>query len=150
MTDKDFEVFYQQEDPKDAPSTSHCLLRPAQVSSSQEGTNIPEGMGFEEKTPDLLALLTVHAGGSSPIVMVVPQPPTPALMRASSVDATNKKRKRAQDGKGTEGPEEGEVTQSSHQPLTKEAQTKKGQQKKNTPSRTSREAKGNQPPKPSV
>ena len=69
--DKDFEVFYQQEDPKDAPSTSYHHLRPAQVSADQEATNIPGSMEFEEKTSDLLALLTAHAGGSSPIMAVV-------------------------------------------------------------------------------
>ena len=71
VMDKDFEVFYQQEDPKDAPSTSYHHLRPAQVSADQEATNIPESMEFEEKTSDLLALLTTHAGGSSPIMAVV-------------------------------------------------------------------------------
>ena len=77
VMDKDFEVFYQQEDPKDAPSTSYHHLRPAQVSADQEATNIPESMEFEEKTSDLLALLTTHAGGSSPIMAVVTWPPTP-------------------------------------------------------------------------
>lgn len=44
VTDKDFEIFYQQEDPKDAPRTLHHPLRLAKVSSSQEGVNIPKGM----------------------------------------------------------------------------------------------------------
>lgn len=35
-------------------------------------------MIIEEKTPDLLALLTAHDGGNAPTVPVVPQPPTPA------------------------------------------------------------------------
>ena len=49
VTDIDFKVFYRI----DAPSTSqaHTL----------------EDMGFEKKTLDLLALLTAHAGDSSPI-----------------------------------------------------------------------------------
>ena len=72
VTDKDFEVFYQQEDPEDAPSTSHRPLRLAQVSTSQEEVNIPEGMVFKEKTQDLLALLIAHAGGASPAIPVVP------------------------------------------------------------------------------
>lgn len=62
----------QKEDPEDAPSTSYRCLHPAQVSTNQEATNIPEGMGFEEKTPPLLALLTAHTEGSSLAVAVVP------------------------------------------------------------------------------
>ena len=42
----------------------------------------------------------------------------------------DKKRKRGQRGKGTEGVEEGEVTESSHQLPAKEAWTGKRQQKK--------------------
>ena len=61
VIDKDFEVFYQQEDPEDLPSTSQRRLLPAQVSASQREANIPKGMVFEEKTLDLLALLTAHA-----------------------------------------------------------------------------------------
>ena len=64
-------------------------------------------MGFEEKTPDFLALLTAHAGGSSPAVVVVPQPPTPAATQTSLADAGDKKRKRAQGSKEPEGTEEG-------------------------------------------
>ena len=48
-------------------------------------------MGFEEKMLDLLALLTAYAGGSSPVVEVVPRPPTPGPTRTSFVDATDKK-----------------------------------------------------------
>ena len=72
VTDKDFEVFYQQENPEDALSTFHHTLCLAQVSINQERTNIPKGMGFEEKTPDLPALLTAYVGGFSPVVAVVP------------------------------------------------------------------------------
>ena len=53
VTDKDFEVFYCS----NAPSTSQ-----AQTSTA---------MGFEEKTPNLLALLTAHTGRSSPTVAMV-------------------------------------------------------------------------------
>ena len=94
MIDKDFEVFYQQEDPEDAFSTLHCPLRPTQVSISKERVNILEGMVFEERTPDLLALLTAHAGGASLAISVVPRPLTPTLTRASSSDAAEKKRKK--------------------------------------------------------
>ena len=72
MTDKDFEVFYQQEDFEDLLSTSHRHLLPAQVSTNQEEANIPKGMVLEEKTPDLLALLSTHVGGASSAVPVVP------------------------------------------------------------------------------
>jgi len=104
-------------------------------------------MGFEEKTPNLLALFTTHAGGSSPAVAMVTWPPTPAATYTSLVDVGDKKRKRAQEGKSNEGNEEGEITQSSHQPLTKEAQTGKGQSKKSTSTGTSKEARKEQPKK---
>lgn len=109
VIDKDFEVFYQQEDPENALSTSHHRLRPTQVSTNQEATNIPEGMKIEEKIPDLLALLTTHTGGSSLAVAVVTRPPTPAPTRMSSVNTVDKKWKRAQEGKGNKGAEEREV-----------------------------------------
>ena len=105
-------------------------------------------MGFEEKTPDLLALLTAYTGGSTPAVVVVPRPPILALTRASSADAINKKRKRAQGGKDNEGVKEGEVTHSSYQPPAKEAWTARGQKKKkNTSSGTLKELEGDKPPK---
>jgi len=69
--DKDFEVFYQ-EDPKDSLAPSHCHLTTTQVSTSQEASNISVAMVLEEKTPDLLALLTTHDGGDSPAVPIVP------------------------------------------------------------------------------
>ena len=77
MIDKDFEVFYHKDT----------------LSSSQACTS--KDMCFKEKTPDLLVLLTAHAGGSSPAVAVVPRPPTPAATHVSSVDVEDKKRKRA-------------------------------------------------------
>ena len=70
-------------------------------------------MVFEEKTPDLLVLLTTHTGGASPAIPMVPQPPTPTPMRISSNDATEKKRKRGQGDKSPEGTEEGEIIHSS-------------------------------------
>ena len=123
---KDFKVFYQQEDPADAPNTSCPHLKPAKVSANQEAINILERMGFEEKTPDLLALLTAHARGSFLPMPVVTWSSTPAPTRTSFVEAVDKKRKRAQGGKDIEGVEEGKVTQSSHQPPAKEARTRKG------------------------
>lgn len=104
-------------------------------------------MRFEEETSDLLALLMAHTRGSSPAMVVVPQPPTLAPACVSSTDAVDKKRKRAQGGKSTKGAEEGEVTQSFHQPPAKEAQTGRGKQKKNTSFGTSKELGG---PKPFV
>ena len=93
VTNKDFKVLYRQEDLEDLPSTLHCQLSPASVSTSQEETNIPEGMMFEEKTLNLLALLTAHARGASLAILVVPRPPTPALTLVSSGDVIEKKRK---------------------------------------------------------
>ena len=106
-------------------------------------------MRFEEKTPDLLALLTSHAGGSSLAMLVLTRHPTPALTHASSMEATNKKQKRVQGGKGTEGVEKGKVTQSSHQPPVKEARTGKGQQKKTSLTRTAKDG-GDPPKKPAI
>ena len=77
VIDKDFEVFY----------------RPDALSTSQPPTSVD--MGFEEKTPDLLALLIAYTGGSSLAVAVVPHPPTPATTHTSPTDAGDKKRKRA-------------------------------------------------------
>jgi len=51
-------------------------------------------MALKEKTPDLLALLTAHAGGASQAVPVVPRPPTSTPTVASSGDAVDKKRKK--------------------------------------------------------
>ena len=103
--DKDFEVFYQ-EDPKDslAPTRRHLIV--AQVSTRQEATNVPEVVVLEEKTSDLLALLTAHARGNSPVVPIVPRPPTPALAQVAIAEVVEKKRKR---GKAIEGLEEGEI-----------------------------------------
>ena len=50
-------------------------------------------MVLEEKTFDLLALLTAHTGGNALIVPVVPRPPTLILSHPSVVEAARKKRK---------------------------------------------------------
>lgn len=84
-------------------------------------------MVLEEKTPDLLALLTAHARGTSFEVLVVARPPTLASTRASSGDVTDKKQKRDQKGKGFKRAEEGEISHSSQQPPTKEPQTIRAQ-----------------------
>ena len=72
MTDKDFEVFYQQEDPKDLPGPSQYRLPPTHISTILEEANTPKGIVLKEKTPDLLALLTAHTRGASLVVSVVP------------------------------------------------------------------------------
>lgn len=72
-------------------------------------------MVFKEKNPNLMALLKAHTGDSSPaipVMLVVPRPPTPVLGGASSVDATKKKRKRGQGGKGSDGTDEGGIIHS--------------------------------------
>ena len=92
VTDRDFEAFYC----KDAPSASQA--------------HTSEGMGFKEKTLDLLALLKAHAEGFSLTVAVVSRPPTPTATHASSVDVVDKKRERGQEIKGFEDAEEREVT----------------------------------------
>lgn len=97
--DKDFEVFYQ-EDPEDSPALTCLHLVVAQVSTSQEALNVTEAMVLEEKTPDLLALLTAHAGGDSLMVPIVPCPPTPALAQIATLEATKKKK---EEGKGYQG-----------------------------------------------
>lgn len=103
-------------------------------------------MGFKEKTLDLLTLLTAHAGGSSLAIAVPPHPQTPVATRMQPLDAANKKRKRSQGSKGSEEAEKGEVTK----PLAKEAWIRKGQPKKSTHTRTSKEVKGDQPKKASI
>ena len=113
--DKDFEVFYQ-EDPEDSLAPTHHHLTTAQVSTNQEVSNIPKEMVLEEKTPYLLALLTAHAEGDSPVVLIVPRPPTLALAHAAIADVTKKKRKR---GKKTEGSEEEEIPYLTQQVPTK-------------------------------
>ena len=95
VTDKDFKVFYQQKDPENAPNTSYHHLRLAQISTNQEVTNILKGKRFEEKTPDLFTLHMAHAEGSFLAMAMVPRLPIPAPAHTSSVDAANKKRKRA-------------------------------------------------------
>lgn len=69
--DKGFEVFYRA-DPQDSLAVAHHHLIAAQVSTSQEATGIPEAMVLEEKTLDLLALLTAHARGDTLVVPIMP------------------------------------------------------------------------------
>lgn len=116
ITENDFEVFYRQEDPVNAPRSSRRHPQTTQVSTIQGATDIPEGMGYEEKTPNLMTLLNAHAEGNILEVAVVPHTPTPSATRTSSMEATEKKRKRAQGSKGIEGAKEGEVIEIPHQP----------------------------------
>lgn len=109
----------------DASSTSYRTLHPAQVSVNQKGTNIPKGMGFEEKILDLFVL-----------------PPTPAPTHASSVDAIDKKRKGPKEAKALKVTRKEKSFNPPTSPIAKEAQTTKGQQKKNTSSRTLKELGG--------
>ena len=71
-------------------------------------------------------------------------------MHASFVDVADKKRKKAQEGKGTKGAKKGEVTHSSHQPPAKEAGTSRGQQNKSASTGTFKEKERDRPPKLSV
>ena len=91
--EKDFDVFYladTEESPE--PSRRPCLT--AQVNTSQEVTDIPEGMVLEEKMPKLLTLLTTHTGGNSLVVPVIPWPPTFVPPYPSSSKTAKKKRKK--------------------------------------------------------
>ena len=144
--DKNFEVFYQ-EDPEDSPALTHRHLTTTQVSTSQEASNIPEEIVLEEKTSDLLALLTAHAGGDSPSVPIVPWPPTPAPTHAATADVTKKKRKR---GKTAKGSEEGKIPHPTQQSPTKEAKITKAHQKKCATPRTDKGTEGEQRPKPTI
>ena len=79
-------------------------------------------MSFEEKTPDLLTLLTAYAGGTSLAVAVTPCPLTPTATSTSSTDAANKKGKWGQGSKGSEDAKDEEASE----PIAKEARTGKG------------------------
>ena len=100
-------------------------------------------MSFEEKTPDLLTLLTAYAGGTSLAVAVTPCPLTPTATSTSSTDAANKKGKWGQGSKGSEDAEDEEASE----PIAKEAWTGKGQLKKPAHTGTSKEVGGDQPKK---
>lgn len=80
--DKDFEVFYRA-DFKDSLAPIHCPLVATQVSTSQEITNVPKAMVLQEKTLDLLALLTAYTRGDAPVVPIIPRPPTSAPLLTS-------------------------------------------------------------------
>lgn len=73
VTDKDFKVFHRSD-----------ALNASQASSSTT-------MGFEEKTPDLLALLSAHTRGFSLVVTIPPHPPTLAATCTSSAKVAEKK-----------------------------------------------------------
>ncbi|KAK9994998.1 hypothetical protein SO802_024701 [Lithocarpus litseifolius] len=98
------------------------VIKAKDPSASEEASNIPEAMVQEVKTPDLLALLTTHVGGNAPTILVVPRPPTPTPIHASSDDAPEKKRKR---GNASESAEDREITRPMQQPPTKESRVTK-------------------------
>lgn len=141
--DKDFEVFYQ-EDLEDSLAFTYRHLATAQFITSQEASNIPEAMVLEVETPDLLAPLTTHVGGDSPMVPIVPRPPTPTLTHALTVDVAEKKRKKE---KATKGSEEGEIPSFTKQPTTKESRTTRAHQKKGAAPGIGKGTKGEQRPK---
>ena len=91
--EKDFDVFYRA-NTKESPEPSHRPRLTAQVNTSQEVTDIPEGMVLEEKMPKLLTLLTTHTGGNSLVVPVIPWPPTFVPPYPSSLKTAKKKRKK--------------------------------------------------------
>ena len=86
-------------------------------------------MVLEEKTLNLLALLSAHVRGDAPVVPIEPRPPTLAPSHVPTADAPEKKRKR---GKQTEDSEEWEIPQPIQQPSSKELRDTKAQQKKGT------------------
>ena len=51
-------------------------------------------MVIQKKTPNLLALLEIHARGATPEVPVDPRPPTPIPAQSSPTKLGEKKRKR--------------------------------------------------------
>ena len=100
-------------------------------------------MVLEEKTLDLLALLTAHVGGDFLVMLIVPRPPTLALAHAALANVIKKKRKR---GKTIEGSEEGDIPLTQQLP-TKEASNTKAHQKKCAAPGTSKGTEGEQRPK---
>ena len=73
VTKMDFEVFYCED--------ALCTLAAR--------TSIE--IGLEEKTLDLLALLTAYAGGFFPAIAMTPRPPTTVATCTSPADAADKK-----------------------------------------------------------
>ena len=138
--EKDFEVFYRA-DSKDPPVPIHLRLIAVQVSTSQEAASVPKAMVLEEKTPDLLALLTTHTKGNASMVPIIPRPPTLAPSHTSTVDVLKKKRKRR---KQTGSFEEVEIPQPTQQPPTKEPRITRVQQKKGTSIGVGKSTKGEQ------
>ena len=105
-------------------------------------------MVLEKKTLNLLALLTTHAEGNSPMVPVVLQPLTPTLAQVATAEVVEKKRKR---GKATEGSDEGEIHRLCNSPPSKSPKpqglTKK---KKGATTGTDKGTEGEQCPKPII
>ena len=86
-------------------------------------------MVFEEKTPDLLALLIAHAGGNASVVPVIPRPPTPAPSPYPSATAVAKKKRKRGKQIRKESSEEGQIPSSTQQSPSKEPRIMRVQQK---------------------
>ena len=104
-------------------------------------------MVLEKKTPNLLALLTTHTEGNSPMVPVVLRPLTPTLAQAATVEAVEKKRKR---GKATEGSDEGEIHRLCNSPPPKSPKPQGLTKKKGATTGTDKGTEGEQCPKPII
>jgi len=84
---------------------------------------------LEEKTLDLMTLLTAYTEENSPAVPVILRPPTPVPPLPSPFKAAKKKRKRRKH-LGKESSEEGEIPPTSQQEPSKEPRLTRVQQKK--------------------
>ena len=104
-------------------------------------------MVLEKKTPNLLALLTTHAEGNSPMVLVVLRPLTPTLAQVATAEAVEKKRKR---GKATEGSDEGEIHRLCNSPPLKSPKPQGLTKKKGATTGTDKGTEGEQCPKPII
>ena len=94
--------------PIESPSATFTHLPFAQVSSSQEPSNVPKAMVLQcKKNTSLLELLESHTGGYTPEVAIQPRPPTPLPTHTSLFEQLEKKRKREK--KGKEVSEKGEI-----------------------------------------
>lgn len=103
-------------------------------------------MGFQEKEPDLLALLQAHAGGYSPTVVVPLRPVTSVVTRTPPAEAEDRKRKRGPGGKSSAKTEEGEIAD----PPNKDTRTGKEHSKKPAHTMTSKESSGDLSRKTSI
>ena len=97
--DEDFGAF-NQSSPAESPLDPFSHLPPAQVSNSQEPSNIPEAMVLQRKTKtSLLELLKSYAKRFIPKVAIQTRPSTPFPLHTSPFESADKKRKRDKKGK---------------------------------------------------